>query len=98
MLAIATGTLYDASTARELGLLDVVVPRAAFDNEWQTLASHLAALAPGTTRAVKGVINAAFPSVYPELETAATDAFAQLWTADAHWDAAAALVAKRRTG
>jgi enoyl-CoA hydratase/carnithine racemase len=98
MLAIASGELYDASTAQRLGLVDVVVPRASFDEEWTALAQRLAASAPGTTRAVKAVIDAALPSVHPELEAAATDAFAQLWTADAHWDAVDALEQKRRTG
>jgi enoyl-CoA hydratase/carnithine racemase len=98
MLAIASGELYDASTAQQLGLVDIVVPRATFDEEWAALAKRLAALAPGTTRAVKAVIDAALPSVHSELEPAATDAFARLWTADAHWDAVDALEQKRRTG
>jgi enoyl-CoA hydratase len=98
LLAISTGELYDASTAQRLGLVDIVVPRARFDDEWRALASRLAATAPGTTRAVKAVIDAAVPAVHPELEADATDAFAQLWTAEAHWDAVEALDAKRRTG
>src|SRR5256885_2308996 len=35
LLAIATGELYDAPTAQRLGLIDVVVPRATFDDEWR---------------------------------------------------------------
>ena len=62
------------------------------------LAHRLAASAPGTTRAVKGVVGAAVPSSHPELEADATDAFARLWTGDAHWAAVEALDAKRRTG
>src|SRR5207244_3071905 len=38
LLAIATGEVYDAPTAHELGLIDIVVPRAAFDEEWHALA------------------------------------------------------------
>src|SRR5262245_18220192 len=98
LLAIAGGELYDAPAAHALGLIDIVVPRAAFDEEWAALAGRLAALAPGTTRAVKAVIDAALPSVHSELEPAATDAFARLWTADAHWVAVDALEQKRRTG
>ena len=37
-------------------------------------------------RAVKAVVASAVPSVHPDLEADATDAFARLWTADAHWD------------
>ena len=87
VLAIATGELYDAAAAQQLGLLDVVVPRASFDETWQQLARRMASTAPGTTRAVKSVVAAAAPGVHPDLEAAATDAFARLWTADAHWDA-----------
>src|ERR1700741_4248493 len=32
LLAIATGEQYDAVTARDLGLVDIVVPRAEFEN------------------------------------------------------------------
>ena len=65
MLAIATGELYDAPSAQRLGLVDIVVPRATFDDEWRKLASRLAASAPGTTSAVKSVIAAAAPAVPP---------------------------------
>ena len=98
LLAIATGEVYDAPAAHRLGLVDIVVPRATFDEEWRALAQRLAATAPGTTRAVKAVVSAAFPSVRPDLEAAATDAFARLWTADAHWAAVEALERNRRPG
>jgi enoyl-CoA hydratase/carnithine racemase len=98
LLAIATGDLYDAPTAQRLGLVDIVVPRATFENEWQALARRMASTAPGATRAVKAVIDAAAPSAHPELEADATDAFARLWTAEAHWAAADALEHKRKTG
>lgn len=98
LLAIATGELYDAPAAHRLGLVDIVVPRASFDEEWLKLAQSLAASAPGTTRAVKAVIGASAPAAHPELEADATDAFARLWTSDAHWAAVDAMEQKRRTG
>jgi enoyl-CoA hydratase len=98
LLAIGTGEVYDAATARQLGLVDIVVPRASFDEEWQSLARRLAESAPGTTRAVKSVIDAALPAVRRDLEAAATDAFARLWTADAHWDAVEGLEQRRKSG
>ena len=76
--------------------VDLVVPRASFDTEWQALAQALAATAPGTTRAVKSVVGAAIPMVQPELQAGAANAFARLWTADAHWDAVDAMTAARR--
>jgi enoyl-CoA hydratase len=97
MLAIATGQLYDAPAAHALGLLDVVVPRASFDDEWRGLARQLADAAPGATRAIKAVLSAAVPTHRPDLEADAAAAFARLWTADAHWDAVDALERKRRS-
>jgi enoyl-CoA hydratase/carnithine racemase len=96
LVAIATGEVYDAPAAQRMGLIDIVVPRAAFDEEWRALAQRLASTAPGTTRAVKAVIAAAEPAVRPELEADATNAFAELWTADAHWAAVEALEQRRR--
>jgi enoyl-CoA hydratase/carnithine racemase len=98
LLAVATGELYDAETAQRYGLVDIVVPRASFDDEWRKVARQMAALAPGTTRAVKSVIDAAVPSLHPHLEANATDVFARLWTAEAHWAAVEALERKRKTG
>jgi enoyl-CoA hydratase len=97
LLAVSTGQLYDAGSAQRLGLVDVIVPRAVFDDEWRTLARDMASTAPGTTRAVKAVIGAALPTCHPELEADATHEFARLWAADAHWAAVEALEQKRRT-
>jgi enoyl-CoA hydratase len=98
LIAIATGEVYDAEAAQRLGLVDLVVPRETFDKEWRALAERMAATAPGTTRAVKSVIAAAAPTSHPHLETDATDVFAQLWMADAHWAAVEALEQRRRPG
>jgi enoyl-CoA hydratase/carnithine racemase len=98
LLAVTTGERYDARVALEWGLVDVVTPRAEFDDRWRAIAHRIAATAPGTTRAVKAVVDAAVPAVHPALAADAADAFARLWTADAHWDAVEALEQKRRTG
>lgn len=95
LLAVATGDLYDAATAERIGLVDVVVPRADFEREWRGLAGRMAALAPGTTRSVKSVIDAAVPAIHPDLAADATEVFARLWTADAHWAAVEALKRRR---
>lgn len=95
LLAVTTGELYDAATALRVGLVDIVVPRADFEQEWRGIAQRMAALAPGTTRSVKSVIDAAVPAVHPALEADATELFARLWTADAHWAAVEALERRR---
>jgi enoyl-CoA hydratase/carnithine racemase len=98
MVAIATGERFDAAEAMRLGLVDAVVPRARFDEEWRALAQRIAGTAPGATRAIKAVVGAAVPTTHPDLEAAATDAFARLWTAEPHWAAVEALEKQRRTG
>jgi len=98
LVAIATGEVYDAEAAHRLGLVDFVVSRASFDKEWRALAERIAGTAPGTSRAVKSVVAAAVPSVHAELEAGATNAFARLWTGDAHWAAVEALEQRRRPG
>jgi enoyl-CoA hydratase len=96
MLAITTGQLYEARDAEAIGLLDLVVERPDFDDDWRALARRMAATAPGTTRAVKSVIAAASPSVHAPLEAAAVDLFAKLWIAEPHWAAVEAMQAKRK--
>src|SRR3954451_3136721 len=64
LLAVATGEQYDAETARDLGIIDVVVPRAEFESRWRGLAARLAEQAPGATRAIKSVIAPAAPALH----------------------------------
>jgi enoyl-CoA hydratase len=96
MLAVASGEIYDAQSARDIGLLDVVVPRASFEETWRTIARRMAAIAPGAGRAIKSVLNAAVPAARPELEAPAIDAFADLWVSEAHWAAVDALAKRRK--
>jgi enoyl-CoA hydratase len=96
LLAITTGEVYDASRAERLGLIDVVVPRAEFDHVWHSLAHKIASSAPGTSRAIKSVIDPAVTSTHSELEANAVDAFAELWMAEAHWTAVEALESRRK--
>jgi enoyl-CoA hydratase len=97
ILAVSTGEVYDAPSAERLGLVDLVVPRSTFEDDWRALAGRIAATATGTSRGVKSVIAAAIPSVHSHLEDDATDAFAQLWTAEAHWAAVDALGERRKS-
>lgn len=96
LLAVLTGTRYDATAAERIGLIDVVVARDEFDDRWRTVAAQIAASAPGASRAIKSVINAAAPAVRDDLRANATNAFATLWAASAHWDAVEAMSQQRR--
>lgn len=87
LIAITTGERYAAAEAQRIGLVDLVVPRAEFDERWQAVAMRMASTAPGTTRAIKAVVAAVAPAVHPHSREEAIDRFATLWEAPAHWDA-----------
>ncbi|HVS67415.1 MAG TPA: enoyl-CoA hydratase/isomerase family protein [Mycobacteriales bacterium] len=96
MLAIMTGTQYDATEAQQIGLVDLVVPRAEFEARWRALAESLAATAPGTTRSVKAVVSAVAPAIHDHSRLEAVDLFARLWAAPEHWAAVDAATAARK--
>jgi enoyl-CoA hydratase len=73
-----TGAVLGVAEAERLGLVDQVVPRLSFDDDWRRLA---AALASGSGRQIKKVAGGVD-------EKEAAQAFAELWVQDAHWAAA----------
>ena len=78
LLLAGTGTVLDAAEAERVGLVDRVLPRASFDEDWRAIARSLATRPAGEIkRVMKGV---------PTTEAVA--AFARLWVADEHWAAA----------
>jgi enoyl-CoA hydratase len=78
LLLAGTGTALNAVEAERLGLVDLVLPRASFDEGWRSLARSLARH-PATE--IKRVISGVSPDE-------AIASFARLWVADAHWRAA----------
>ncbi len=96
MLLIATGRILTAHEARSIGLVDDVVDRADFEDAWHALAEQFARLPGPATRLIKSVVAATRPNVHPNSQQLAISAFAHLWAADAHWEAAAASQALRR--
>jgi enoyl-CoA hydratase len=86
LLLTTTGERLETAEAHRIGLIDRVYPRAAFEESWRALASQIAS---SPARPIKAVIAQAAPHHHPELERSAADAFATLWTSDAHWAAAA---------
>src|SRR6478752_617473 len=78
LLLAGTGMILTAEDARRSGLVDHVVPRASFDEEWRTIAKSLARRPAGEIkRVMRGVTT-----------TEAVSAFARLWVSDEHWAAA----------
>jgi enoyl-CoA hydratase/carnithine racemase len=98
MLAILTGTQYDAAEAQRIGLVDLVIPRMEFDHGWRALAAKLAHTAPGTTRAVKTVVSTVAPAVHDHSRLQAIELFATLWAAPEHWAAVDAVTRRRNPG
>ena len=78
LLLAGTRAVLDAAEAHRVGLVDVVVPRASFEEEWRTVARKLATLPAGEIKRV--VAGASAPE--------AVAAFARLWVTDEHWAAA----------
>jgi enoyl-CoA hydratase/carnithine racemase len=78
LLLAGTGSVLDAAEAQRVGLVDLVVTRASFEDEWRTVARKLAAPPVG---AIKRVI-----AGVPAEEAIAS--FAELWVSDEHWAAA----------
>jgi enoyl-CoA hydratase len=78
LLLAGTGTVLDAVHAERIGLIDQVLPRSTFDEDWRRVAKALSARPAGE---IKRVIDGVSP------EEAVT-AFARLWVRDAHWHAA----------
>jgi len=78
LLLAGTGIVLDAVHAERIGLIDQVLPRSTFDEDWRRVARALSARPAGE---IKRVIDGVSP------EEAVT-AFARLWVRDAHWHAA----------
>ena len=78
LLLAGTGTTLNAVEAERIGLVDLVLPRASFDEGWRSVARSLARH-PATE--IKRVISEVSPDE-------AIASFARLWVADAHWRAA----------
>jgi enoyl-CoA hydratase len=85
LLLVTTGDRLDTAEAYRIGLIDRVYPREAFDESWRALARQIAA---SPARPIKSLIARAAPHHHPAFEEPAADAFATLWTSDAHWAAA----------
>ncbi|TDC71831.1 enoyl-CoA hydratase/isomerase family protein [Actinomadura sp. GC306] len=87
LLLAGTGRTLDAAQAHSLGLVDEVLPREAFETGWRELARSLAAR---SAQEIKHVTSGAVPA------QEAARAFARLWVADEHWEAAERVMARGR--
>ncbi|GAA0936667.1 enoyl-CoA hydratase/isomerase family protein [Actinocorallia libanotica] len=78
LMLAGSGEILGAAEAERVGLVDRILPRASFEKGWHALASSLA---NGSAPSIKRVMAGVSPDE-------AARAFARLWVADAHWEAA----------
>ncbi len=78
LLLAGSGMVLGAAEAERIGLVDRVFPRSSFDDGWQSIARSLANRPAGEIKRVISGVSA----------DEAVAAFARLWVADAHWQAA----------
>lgn len=78
LMLAGSGSILGAEEAERFGLVDRVLPRETFEEGWRTLGR---ALANPSSTSIKRVMSGATAEE-------AVDAFAHLWVADAHWEAA----------
>jgi enoyl-CoA hydratase len=78
LLLAGSGSVLDAAEAERIGLVDRVFPRSSFDDGWHSIARSLANRPAGEIKRVIRGVSA----------DEAVAAFARLWVADAHWQAA----------
>jgi enoyl-CoA hydratase/carnithine racemase len=86
LLLAGTGRALDAVEAQRLGLVDQVFPRASFEAGWRALARSLATGSAGEIKRVVAGVD----------EAEAARAFARLWVADEHWQAAERVMNRAR--
>jgi enoyl-CoA hydratase len=86
-----------AEEAHRVGLVNRVVPRRDFEQDVEDFASAIAEIPAPVAKAIKATVNEACPNSHPKSEVAAVRAFAELWAADAHWEAVERLQAAKAT-
>ncbi len=84
LLLAGSGSILTAGEAQRIGLINQVLPRAAFDEGWRSVARSL-------TNGPAGQVKKVLAGVTPE---EAIGAFARLWVADEHWAAADRVMSK----
>lgn len=78
LLLAGIGTVLDAAEAERIGLVDRVLPRGSFDEDWRAIARSFATRSAGEIRRVMRGVST----------NEAVAAFARLWVSDEHWVAA----------
>ena len=90
------GSAMAAGEALQLGLVELVVPSAQFDEKVSELAIAIAAAPPAAVAGIKSSVNAVQPHRYPDLAATTVEAFARTWADPAHWASVEHMEKRRR--
>jgi enoyl-CoA hydratase len=93
---LLSGEAVAAAEAFQLGLVEVVVPSAVFDQRLHEVALGIAAAPPAAVAGIKSSVNAVRPHRNPELADTTVDSFARIWADPAHWQAVEKMEKRRR--
>ncbi|MDQ6880439.1 MAG: enoyl-CoA hydratase/isomerase family protein [Candidatus Dormibacteraeota bacterium] len=90
------GHTMQAAEAEALGLIDLVVPSAMFDQRLNEVARGIAAAPTDAVAGIKSAVNAVRPHRNPELADVNVESFARTWANPAHWKAVEKMEKRRR--
>jgi enoyl-CoA hydratase len=93
---LLSGQPMPAEAAMTLGLVELVVPSAMFDQRLLEVARDIAAAPPAAVAGIKSSVNAVRPHRNPELADTTVEAFARTWVDPAHWKAVEKMEKRRR--
>jgi len=85
-----------ADEAKQLGLVEIVLPSATFDVQLVKVARAIASAPPAAVAGIKSSVNAVRPHRNPDLADTTIEAFVRTWVDPAHWDAVKKLEDRRR--
>ncbi len=90
------GQPMSAGEALQLGLVELVVPSAMFDQRLGEVARGIAEAPPAAVAGIKSSVNAVRPHRNPDLADTTVEAFARTWADPAHWKAVEKMEKRRR--
>ena len=93
---LLSGKLMPADEAFELGLVEMVVPSATFEQTLHEIALGIAAAPPAAVAGIKSSVNSVRPHRHPELADTTVEAFARTWADPSHWKAVGEMEKRRR--
>lgn len=95
LFLMTTGQPIEAREARDIGLVDVVVPRARLDDTLAALQANIEMVSPDAIRAAKEAVRGAVRLPYEQSLAFELDLFSAQWTSQAHQEGIRAFFERR---